>query len=196
MRWLKHILTLVGPKEQLQTFKTRAIGPVKCLDEQQFRAYPLAFLDEDKRAIELFGHRIADYPEVLQPAIRNGGYSLAGYKWQMQKWGCPYGLINTVTASFAPHDYAWRLEYHFDTLGYPPLELLFEMSRTFAEVIFILNWQDKAGNMFAMAVVAGNLVGEHVSTNTTASVVPGEGSLSRPEAAVPTNCSALEEARQ
>ena len=105
--WCQNELQIFGPSEDLQRFKTAAVGG---------NTWPTAEPSDKEQPSVLSFHSLDPIPAEVLAA----DYNQVGHPWELAHWGCRWGSGDAVLVDESDD---WLL-YHFDTPWSQPVPFL------------------------------------------------------------------------
>jgi Ferredoxin-like domain in Api92-like protein len=140
--WCSNHLTVKGEREEVQTFKEKAVGH-----------NPWDTPPPDEKPSPLNFHSLVPIPEnILQ-----GKYENAGYGWEIANWGCRSGASDAELVD----DNGSELFYGFDTVWDPPTTFLKHLGKYWPNLKFLLEYEDPAIDVKGMCKIHGEIFEDH-----------------------------------
>lgn len=137
--WIDCELTVLGDKETLTAFETKAKGHVQ------------RYVSEPSEQEALSFHQLYPVPEQLTATY----YSEESYIWERQHWGCKHGAKHSKVLRKADDS----LVYSF-LVSRLPAKWLRKVSRDYPDLVFHLDFKDECDLSEGRIVVENGLLFE------------------------------------
>jgi len=128
------------------------------LDADKVIPYPEEFRDMDaahKRLVEQAQAGLIPWDEAYKS---KDGYNSGGYDWCVTNWGTKWGMYRTSEPVF----YKRSAYVFFESAWSPPLPVIYQMSRDFPDLLFVLRyWEGGVGFKGDYRCKGGEIIIDH-----------------------------------